>query len=316
MSTQPKLPLSVLSLPGAADDRLRRQVMDLARTAQVSDGNPPFSEQTFIDLAAQQADRSLLGVYAYAAEDSTEELLLGAAIAVRGAETEPWTVELVVHPDYRQRQVAGNLLQQLGGSLDLSQAQGWAHGAHPAAQVLAERHGLQRQRELNKMRRTQQQPLPVAQLPENLQLRTFVPGQDEQAWLQANAAAFADHPEQGSLTLADLQARMAEDWFDPEGFFLAVDQDGAVLGFHWTKLPKPEPGTARVGEVYVVGVTPGAQGLGLGRSLTATGVNHLLARGVEAVMLYVDAENTAAVKLYESLGFTVWDVDVMYGPAR
>jgi mycothiol synthase len=29
-------------------------------------------------------------------------------------------------------------------------------------------------------------------------------------------------------------------------------------------------------------------------------------------MLYVDRDNTAAVKLYESIGFAHWDTDVMF----
>jgi len=142
-----------------------------------------------------------------------------------------------------------------------------------------------------------------------------VPGQDEQAWLTVNARAFAHHPEQGSWTLADLAQRERQDWFDPAGFFLA-ERDGRLAGFHWTKVHPDggQDGSGPIGEVYVVGVTPEAQGTGLGKALTVAGIRHLQHQGLHAVMLYVDADNVPAVSLYRRLGFTRWDVDVMYAP--
>jgi mycothiol synthase len=156
--------------------------------------------------------------------------------------------------------------------------------------------------------------LPDAALPDNVTLRAFAPGQDEEAWLAANKAAFAHHPEQGNMTRQDLEARMAEDWFDPAGFLLAVDPSDRILGFHWTKV-HPRHGThPAIGEVYVVGVAPEAQGMGLGKALTLAGIKYLHGKGLHAVMLYTDADNAPAVSLYRRLGFTRWDADVMYGP--
>ena len=116
---------------------------------------------------------------------------------------------------------------------------------------------------------------------------------------------------------------MAEPWFDPAGFFLAERTVGDVsqlVGFHWTKIHGGEHehdedadhGHEPIGEVYVVGVDPDEQGHGLGRALTLVGLQHLRSRGLSEAMLYVEADNIAAIRLYDDLGFTQWDTDVMY----
>ena len=59
-----------------------------------------------------------------------------------------------------------------------------------------------------------------------------------------------------------------------------------------------------LGEIYVVAVDPQFAGRGLGRALTVAGLQHLNAFGAKIGMLYVDAENTPAVSMYNALGFT------------
>jgi mycothiol synthase len=174
--------------------------------------------------------------------------------------------------------------------------------------------GLTLFRELHQMRRPLTpdggpHAVPEPVYPAGVTVRTFVPGQDDTAWLAVNAAAFAHHPEQGALVQRDLDDRRAEPWFDPQGFFLAErERDGVLVGFHWTKTHAAE----RLGEVYVVGVAPGAQGGGLGKALTATGLRHLAEQGLPTAMLYVDGDNTAAVRVYEGLGFSIHETDLMY----
>ncbi|WP_225833880.1 mycothiol synthase [Streptomyces sp. NK08204] len=272
----------------------------LAQAAQV-DGQQPVSEQGRLQLRGGPRegvshllltiDGELVG---YAQLEDTDPVEAPAA-------------ELVVHPGHRGhghgRAIGSALLAASGKRLRV-----WAHGGHSSARHLAQVLGLTLFRELRQMRR----PLAGLQLPEpalseGVTVRTFVPGKDDAAWLAVNAAAFAHHPEQGSLTQRDLDDRKAEPWFDPAGFFLA-ERDGELIGFHWTKV-HPEEG---LGEVYVLGVRPGEQGGGLGKALTTIGLRHLAGLGLPTAMLYVDADNKAAVSVYERLGFTVHETDLMY----
>jgi mycothiol synthase len=140
---------------------------------------------------------------------------------------------------------------------------------------------------------------------------------DEQPWLALNAKVFADHPEQGRMSAQDLAVRMSEQWFDPAGFLVATqNQSGTevMVGFHWTKVHggSGSHGHSEIGEIYVLGVSPDLRGTGLAKLLSIRGLEHLRSKGLPAAMLYVDADNKAAISLYESLGFAHWDTDVMF----
>ena len=58
---------------------------------------------------------------------------------------------------------------------------------------------------------------------EGVGVRSFVVGQDEEAWVALNARAFADHPEQGRLTVADLRLRAGE-------YSVHIDVVGSIDG--------------------------------------------------------------------------------------
>ncbi|KOT33823.1 mycothiol acetyltransferase [Streptomyces caelestis] len=276
-------------------------VLALLAEAARTDGQQAVSEQGRLQLRGGERDgisHLLLSV---------DGELVGYAQLEDTDPVEPPAAELVVHPSYRGnghgRALGSALLAASGKRLRV-----WAHGGHSAARHLAQVLGLTLFRELRQMRRPLAGlDLPDPVLPEGVSVRTFVPGRDDAAWLALNAAAFAHHPEQGALTQRDLDDRKAEAWFDPEGFFLA-EKDGRLVGFHWTKVHAAE----HLGEVYVLGVSPDAQGGGLGRSLTTIGLRHLAERGLPTAMLYVDADNKAAVSVYERLGFVTHETDLMY----
>ncbi|WP_017242381.1 mycothiol synthase [Streptomyces sp. SS] len=270
-----------------------QDVLDLLEAADHADGVHAVSEQGRLYLRHGRREgvtHFLLTVgshlYGYAQLEETDPIEAPAA-------------ELVVHPSQRGRghgRALGTALLAASGK----RLRVWAHGGKSAARPVF--------RELRQLRRPLV-PLDIPEpvLPEGVTVRTFTPGQDDADWLAVNAAAFAHHPEQGSLTQRDLDDRTAEPWFDPKGFFLA-ERDGKLIGFHWTKTHAEE----QLGEVYVVGILPDAQGGGLGKALTAIGLRHLAAQGLPTAMLYVDADNTAAVRVYEGIGFATHEVDLMY----
>jgi mycothiol synthase len=307
----PSLPETAIA-EGPLSAELAAGVQDLAAAATRADGVAPLSEDVLLqvrhgngaqarDLVLTAGDGTLAG---YAHLDAPD------AAAQEGDASG----ELVIHPGFRRRGFGTALITAVQAGADSGHGvRLWAHGELPGVVSLAKTAGFTRFRALLRLR------MPLAQvpsadpdLPVGVTIRTFRPGADEQAWLAVNSRAFAHHPEQGAWTVDDLRLRAAEPWFDPAGFFLA-ERDGRLVGFHWTKV-HPDGGEdgAPIGEVYVVGIDPGQQGGGLGRALTLTGLRHLRRLGLSSVMLYVDESNTAAVKLYTALGFTLWSTDVMY----
>ncbi|TFV53365.1 mycothiol synthase [Blastococcus sp. TF02A-35] len=283
------------------------EVLALLDAAAAADGVRPLSEDAQLrlqhrtpggtDLVVRDDDGALAG---YARLDD------GVA-------------ELAVHPDRRRRGVGRSLLRQLVGLAGDRPLSIWAHGDLPGSAELLAAHGFRRARVLLQMRRdlagVDADPRP--DLPADVRVVPFVPGRDEDAWLRVNARAFSWHPEQGRMTRSDLELREAEPWFDPAGFLMAWRGEpgaaGELLGSHWTKVhPAGDAGPDPVGEVYVLGVDPAAQGMRLGRALTDLGLAHLRAQGLGEVLLYVEEDNAAAVRLYEGRGFTRFAVDVSW----
>jgi mycothiol synthase len=281
-------------------------VLALLDAAASADGVRPLSEEAELRLRHGSP-----GGHDVVVRDGTA--LAGYARLDHGV------AELVVAPDRRRRRIGTALLRQLldlAGNRPLSI---WAHGDLPGSAELLAPSGFSRARVLLQLRRDLAgiDPDPQPSLADGVTVRPFRPGRDEAAWLQVNARAFDWHPEQGRMTRADLELRKAEPWFDPEGFLMAwrgdPDAGGELLGSHWTKVHPPgDVGAEAVGEIYVLGVDPAAQGLGLGRALTDLGLAHLRDRGLDEVLLYVEADNEAAVKLYEGRRFRRFAVDVAW----
>lgn len=283
-----------------ADDQ--QAIREIISVATELDGVVPVGDQVLRELG-QQRTRHLVET--------------SAAGEVRGyLNLTPEMAELVVHPDARRRGIGAALIRATLTETD-GNCSFWAHGTLPAAKATAGAVGLSPVRELLQMRRTLHD-IPAAEVPDGVQIRTYAGPADDAEILRVNNAAFSWHPEQGGWTDGDIAERRAEPWFDPDGLFLAFDASGeTLLGFHWTKVHADGAGPGQdLGEVYVVGVDPAAQGNGLGRLLTVIGMaglaQRLAAVADPTVLLYVESDNTAAVRTYERLGFTVYSVDTAY----
>lgn len=287
------------------DVDLVADVADLAARARAATGLTSFSDELWQAFRDGSANTVLTST------DQHGDLV---GVAFSAPQGDRIGAELLVDPEHRGQGHGEALLTRLlddrGGELWV-----WSHGDHPAAATLAGHHGLERARELYQLRRPlgpEDTEITVSP-PDGVTIRTFVVGQDEHAWAAVNQAAFAGHPEQGAMTAENLRGTENEDWFDPDGFFLAEDDDGTLLGFHWTKVHPPEGAGSAVGEVYVVGVHPDAHGRGLGKALTAVGLRYLAGLpGVHTVMLYVEGDNAPALAIYRRQGFTDHVVDVGY----
>jgi len=288
------------------------QVLSLIAAAADHDGVPPVSEHVLLHLrhGGDKADTHFIAeidgnVLGYAHLDLTDQV-------------EGPSAELVVHPEHRKKGIGQSLLAALqkraGNTLRL-----WSHGDLMGAKNIAEKAGFTRSRTVIQMRRSLNDPIP--ELSQEITIRNFLTGIDNEEWIALNNRAFASHPEQGNWSSRDLDVRTKEEWFDPQGFLIA-EENGEMTGFCWTKIhgghthkhshSEPEHDHDPIGEIYIMGVAPKFAGKGIGKAVTVAGLRHMRYQGIFSAMLYVDADNSAAIKLYQSLGFTEWGRDVLY----
>lgn len=291
----------------------RQGVRQLVGAATEFDGVAPVGEQVLRELGHDRTEHLLV-----TAADT--DAIIGYLNLSPPRDADTGMAELVVHPQARRRGIGSALIRAALAKTGASN-RFWAHGTLEPARAAASALGLTPVRELMQMRRSLRDLPDTDPSVPGVQIRTYAGAADDAELLRVNNAAFAHHPEQGGWTEVELAERRNEPWFDPTGLFLAFDdsqgdQRGRLLGFHWTKVHLDRPG---LGEVYVLGVDPSAQGRGLGKVLTAVGIQWLARRLAgpktstdPTVMLYVESDNVAAVRTYQRLGFATYSVDTAY----
>jgi len=292
------------------DPKLQSEVLDLIANATDVDGIPPVAEHVLLHLrhGGDKADSHFIALH--------EDQVAGYAHLDLTDQVEGPSAELVIAPKFRSRGIANELLKALTKTPRLRL---WSHGDLPDAKNFALANGFTRVRTVFQMRRSLTDAIPNTD--PKISIRSFLPGIDNQAWLEVNNRSFTSHPEQSNWSERDLDIRTKESWFDPTGFLIA-EIDKKLAGFCWTKVHgghthQHSNGEAKhdhdpIGEIYIMGVDPSQQGKGIGRAVTIAGLKYLRYQGIFLAMLYVDEKNSPAIKLYQSLGFKEWGRDVLY----
>jgi len=303
----PGYQLRPTTLRGALTEATCAAVWELAAQAEMADGVAAISEAPLLNLRKPEGDHVHILIPSPTDNSVTTHPLLGYAQLDLSGQIP--SAELVVHPTARRNGIGTRLLAELE---NLAQPRIWAHGDLPAAQAFAAKKGFEPVRELLHLGRTLA-PHPIKQLainlPNNYQVRTFQPGIDDEAWIRLNARIFANHPEQGRLTLADLHARMQEPWFTADDFHLVtLLNNDELVAFCWAK---NDPQTA-TGEIYAIGVSADHQRLGIAKQLLELAFSQMAAKGLNQATLYVEGDNDAALAAYYQSGFAPINVDVQY----
>ena len=297
-------PVQVEHRPGPAE---REEIGALVARAAADGDHRPLDEQHQVDLLSGRSDRFT----ALVVRDE-HGALVGYAHLAHAHGT--WSVEVVVDPA-REGDGDGLTRDLLAAAILEVRRQGggrlryWAPMATSRQDALAAELGFTKERDLLQLRVALPLEKDARRTDPPVVVRAFRPGSDEEAWLEVNNRAFADHPEQGGWDLDTLGDREAQPWFDPEGFLVA-EENGRLIGSNWTKIHRDVDPV--LGEIYVISVDPTRHQRGLGRALAVAGLDHMADLGVKVGMLYVDADNEAAIALYRSLGFTVHHLDRAY----
>lgn len=278
----------MLIRPAVPDDSAAVDALLAART--VVDGRAALTE---FKTAARRDERAVELV-------ATEGRGVAGYViaALHGGES--FGLELATDPEFDEEEVAVALISHVATVLPEGTT-GFLWAWRGTDRTAAQQLGLHRARLLVTMeRQLSADDRAHWSPPDDVELVRFRRGVHEDRWLDANRMAFAEHPETGAIDRADLERRLDEAWFDPDGFLLACDPAGDILGYCWTKL-HPHG----VGEIYIIGVVPTARHRGLGAFLLNSGLADLAGRqGATTALLYVDGEDADLRSFYEQRGFT------------
>lgn len=223
------------------------------------------------------------------------------------------SAELVVTPDFRNQGIAKLILQKIENDSAGKPLRLWAHGNIKSAQDFAKKLNYHPAREIVQLCRSLLEPLADFSTPSEFLFATYQGPQDNEVILEINKKSFVNLPDQASWNEDDLSLRLNEEWFNPKGLLIIRTQTNQPVAFCWTKIHGHHHHVHQpLGEFYVLAVLPEFRGQGLGRQLTLWGLHHLRGQKLAEAMLYVDASNESAKRIYLDLGFVLSGSDTLY----
>ena len=228
----------------------------------------------------------------------------------------PW-IWMRVDPDYEGSEIgvwlmhwaeqrALQALPNVPAELRFAPRFGTYREAHKMKKLL-ENLGYQHIRSFYTMLIEMDAPVPAAEFPEGITLRTYRPGLDAEAAYQAQIDSFRDHYGFVEAPFEDGLKRFQHFWedeaSDPTLMFLAMDGD-EIAGINLCRPQSFED--PEMGWVSTLGVRRLWRKRGLGLALLRYAFNEFYRRGKRKVGLGVDAQNlTGALRLYENAGMHV-----------
>ena len=135
-----------------------------------------------------------------------------------------------------------------------------------------------------------------------IQIRTATDSDKPSVWriikaVIATGDTYVFHPDSP-------ESEMISFWFSPEKYVYVAEQAGAIVGTFWLKANQPGLGSHVGNAAYMV--APETAGKGIGRQMAEFSLDEAKRLGFTAIQFnFVVASNTAAVKLWQSIGMEI-----------
>ena len=249
---------------GLSDDQ-QREIRDLIAAAKEADGVAPVGDQVLRELPHDRT-RHLLALDGDAVVGYLD-------LAPATDEARRWRSSSSIR-DARRRGIGSAMVRAaLAEGGDGTRI--WAHGNLEPARATAAALGLGGRSRAAADAAPADRPAAGRRFRDGVRIDTYsrpgrrrraAAGQQRRVRLASRAGRLDGRRHRRASRRAVVRPRRVCSWpFD--------EQTGELLGFHWTKVHNDD-----LGEVYVVGVDPAAQGRGIGATLTLIGLHHLAER--------------------------------------